>query len=221
MNFRLNFNDETCLALKTKTKSEQPTETSLSPSEFQGLNGLAGSSYYFKKSKCSSCRQPRLVFWLGNPTNDERADQFLCVDCVKDVTGAEKFAELVTAQNRCAFPLEQEVMAGRKSAPQKETPKSEAEKQEERVQILNSLLEKKHTELSYLLSKMVSCLNRCTLVVDSESKLLAVRFIHDHLESLMKISHMLKLSTFAKKMECLDVTEHAYFAASVDRHIRQ
>lgn len=222
LNFKLNYDEEKAsLALMVKTMSEQPTETSLSPNEFQGLNGLAGSSPFFKKSKCSSCRQTRLVFWFGNPACDQKADRFICVECVKAVTGTEKFVEIVSTQNKCTFPLEKEVVATRKSADQKESRKAESDKLDERSNILNAILEQKHTELSYLLTKMVNCLDGCKHTVDSETKLLAVRFIHDHLESLMKISHMLKLSTYAKKMDCLDVTEQAYLASLVDGQLHQ
>lgn len=123
LNFKLNRNDENSHCHKAKTRSDVQTESTLSPHEFYGLNGLAGSTAYFKRSKCSACRLIRLVFWFGNPSNNNKADRFLCVECVKIVTGEQKFVSIVASEHSWSFPLEKEVMASRRSTASKDTKK--------------------------------------------------------------------------------------------------
>lgn len=217
LNFKLNRNDESTHCHKAKTRSDLQTETTLSPHEFYGLNGLAGSTAYFKRSKCSACRLLRLVFWFGNPSNNNKADRFLCVECVKTVTGVQKFVDIVSSEHSWSFPLEKEVMASRRNMASKDTRKPESDKLDDPSLVLNGMLELKQIEINYLLTKMVNCLNICKQIIDSESKLLAFRFIHNHLESLMKISHIFRIGAYQKKLECLDSAELAYFSSEIKK----
>ena len=202
---------------KQKTGSDQPTDTTLSPHEFHGLNGLAGSTPFFKRSKCSSCRQTTLVFWFGNPTSNARAERFLCACCVKTVAGEEKFSKIIAADRNWNFSLEKEVIASRRSTAAKDSKKHESEKLEESAMILNNYLEVKQIEVNYLMTKMTMCLNAWMPALDTETKLLAIRFVQESLEALMKISHILRLSFFQRKLECLDEIEQTYFRGEISK----
>lgn len=231
LNFRLNRKntfdgkprEETQPLAKNKSRSEPTTEDSLSPQEFQGFPGLAGSTPYFRKSKCTACKNLKLVFWFGDSEVRRRADKFLCLECLKAGIGESKITEIVTMETKWNMSNYREDLFVKRCSGLKEPKKFEltAEKPEEDCVVLNNLLEAKHTELQWLLNKMINCLNLCKDTCNPESSLLALRFINDTIDLLMKAGHLQKLPTFSRKLDSMDQTEQKYFRSEVSRLVAQ
>lgn len=203
---------------KAKSASEPTTEDSASQSENLSFPGLAGSLPNFKKAVCHGCKQARLVFWFGDATVKRRGDKYSCTECLKTITGEEKFLTFFRIEAQWNQPAYNDIAEAKQLPPLKEyLAKFDGEKSDFQSVALNFLLEDKKLSIQAALTRMIACLNSCRNKIELETQLFAARFIHDLFDCLIRIGYIIKRPSYEKKIECLDLPEKTYLVPEVKR----
>lgn len=137
----------------------------------------------FSLSGCSLCRQSSLCFWF--PSSEKGP---LCRGCIHSSPETLQLPRTDRLENTS-----------------KERP--------DKLEGINGLLRQRQTTLSCCFQNMTVCLAGITPAhnVPFESKLLAIRFLEETLDSLLRVEALLKKETFGQKMEELSETEQTYF----------
>lgn len=203
---------------KVKSVSEPTTEDSTSQTEALSFPGLAGSLPNFKKAICQGCKQMRLVFWFGDSTAKKRGDKYSCTECIKTMTGQEKFLLFFRIESLWTQPAYADIAEAKPLPPLKEyLVMYDEEKGDSQSVALSFLLDEKKLIIQSTLARMTSCLNSCKAKADLETQLFATRFLHDLLESMIRIGYIAKQKSIEKKLDCLDASEKAFYVPEVKR----
>lgn len=218
-NFSFQEERDLTVLRKTKSTSEPTTEDSWSQTDSLTFSGLAGSLPAFKRAACHSCKQLKLVFWFGDTIVKKRADKYNCCQCIKQSATDEKFLSMFKIEPQWNKPALKEIGEMRQSVGLREyvSKLSEAEKSDLPAIALNYMLEEKKIVVQGAITKAVNCLSSMRSRVDLETLLFAVRFIHELIESLIRIGFIVGLSSLDKKLECLDAAEKTFFMPEVKR----
>lgn len=207
---------------KAKSASEPTTEDSTSQTDTLSFPGLAGSLPNFKKAVCHGCKQTRLVFWFGDANVKRRGDKYSCTECLKTITGEEKFLTFFRIEGQWNQPAYQDIADPRPLPPLKDyVAKFDGEKVDPQSLAVNFILEEKKLTIQSALTRMSGCLNSCRAKAELETQLFATRFIHDLLDSLIRIGYITKRPSFDKKLECLDQHEKTYFLPEIKKIANQ
>ncbi len=225
LNIRLNknfsFQEEKDIAVlrKTKSTSEPTTEDSWSQTDSLVFPGLAGNIPAFRKGTCHSCKQLRLVFWFGDTSSRKRADRYNCCQCIKQSSTDEKFLSLFKIDPQWTKPALREIGETRQPQTLKEyiSKLSELEKSDLQAVALNFILEEKKNVVQSAITKSVSSLSSMRTRIDLETLLFAVRFIHELIETLIRIGFIIGLSSMEKKFDCLDSVEKNFFIPEIKK----
>lgn len=177
------------------------------------LPGLAGRTPFFRYSMCADCNFNRLVFSFGQ----EKYKDMICFNCIIKSGHADQIDSIISSESRLSFSLsDKDYFNGKRQSTTKD---HKNDKSEEEMFILNQLLEVKQVEIQYMLSKTTNCLTICKKHIEVESKLLAMKFINEHIECLMKLAHILRLPVLQQKLDCLDSNEQSYFKAEIQKSL--
>lgn len=209
--------EETALR-KVKSASEPTTEDSTSQAEALSFPGLAGSLPNFKKALCSGCRQNRLVFWFGDSASKRKGDRYSCTECIKTVTGEDKFVAFFRIEPIWNLPAYADIAEAMPLPSLKEyIAQYDGDKRDHQSVALSYLLDEKRLTIQSCIARMTNCLNSCKAKADLETQLFATRFLHDLLEYMIRIGYIAKHRSIERKLECLDATEKTYFLPEIKR----
>lgn len=208
--------EESGFCVGMKDRSELPTEDSLSPGDQLSFPGLAGMPAYFKFAHCTCCKQNTLVFSFGDCLSRRKVDRFFCVNCVMSVMGDHRFTNLLFSDNRWAVFSDKG--NSRRTSGLKEPKRTDtAEKLDEELVAMTEIFEAKTTELQWLLRKMLICLQHCKDSLDTETKLLAMKFLKETVEQLLRLGQLQRVSSVVQRLEYLDPCEQTFVSREITR----
>lgn len=203
--------------LKKGKSFSEPTTTELSAIlENVNFPGLSGSQPSFRKSVCSSCHQNKMVFWFGDSSIKRRADKFLCAECIRSAVGEERFISLFEIDSDWPFKSACE-LSERKNWHSLKEYVQKAPIGDPQVVSINYLLEEKKFSVNKSIARMSLRLEMVRNKGDLETLFLCLRFIHELIDDLNRICHLLPLKSFEEKLNCMNEEERCFFQSETQR----
>ena len=201
---------------KGKSFSEPATMESSDVLENINFPGLSGSHPSFRKSVCFSCHQSKVVFWFGDSSIKKRADQYSCAECIRSAAGDDRFIALFEIDSDWPFKSASELSEKKKWHSLKEYVQN-SPIGDPQVISLNYLLEEKKFSVNKSIVRMSIRLEMIKNKGQFETVLLCLRFIHELVDDLNRICHLLPLKSIEEKLNCMNEEERYYFQTEIQR----